>query len=90
MVGGGRIFSHAKRVNDSVMKSMKLSTTDHDLWREHAHAYPRKIVARDDILDALVAAVTGMNELRTVPGNPEVDSCGLPMEMVYSLVEAAT
>ncbi len=42
--------------------------------------------ARDDILDALAAAVTarfGFNALKTLPEAPERDEEGLPMEMVH-------
>jgi len=49
--------------------------------------YPRKKVAKDDILDALVAAVTASKErqrLSSIPKITDVDSKGLPMEMVYS------
>lgn len=45
-------------------------------------------VAEDDILDALVAAITASEEkqgLLTIPEKPEYDSKGLPMEMVYVL-----
>ena len=47
--------------------------------------YPRKMVAPDDILDALVCAVTASmaEHWKTVPSVPEIDSKGLPMEMVY-------
>ena len=51
--------------------------------------YLRKHVARDDILDALAAAVTAKlgchdgNRLRTLPECPPTDGTGLPMEMVY-------
>lgn len=51
--------------------------------------YLRKEVARDDILDALAAAITsllGRRRLITVPTSPELDSIGLRMEMVYYLV----
>lgn len=46
-------------------------------------------VADDDILDAMVAAVTakiGFPRYETLPlsENPPKDSCGLPMEMVFS------
>ena len=39
----------------------------------------------DDILEAAVGAITAAHSDRwaTLPGNPEVDSHGLPMEMVY-------
>ncbi len=43
----------------------------------------------DDILDALAGAVTallGEQQIVTLPEKPEIDSRGLPMEMVYYLV----
>jgi predicted RNase H-like nuclease len=43
-------------------------------------------VSKDDILDALAATVTGVGgngRLVTTPEEPERDSKGLPMEMVY-------
>ena len=47
----------------------------------------RKCVARDDIIDALVAAVTAregsLTELDTLPEIAPTDEKGLPMEMVY-------
>ena len=46
----------------------------------------RSQAARDDILDALVAAVTarlGHGRLKTIPESPATDCEGLPMEMVY-------
>lgn len=47
----------------------------------------RKDVARDDILDALVCALVASSpdQWLTVPPCPEVDSRGLPMEIVYAL-----
>lgn len=50
--------------------------------------YKRAEVARDDILDALAAAVTAYrgwpNHLHTLPfNNPQIDGNGLPMEMVF-------
>ena len=48
---------------------------------------PKNTVARDDILDALSAAITastGPDALATLPQNPETDAKGLPMQMVYS------
>lgn len=49
-----------------------------------------KDVARDDLLDALAAAVTGLlglGKLKTLPEIPEHDVHGLPMEMVYYIPE---
>ena len=48
--------------------------------------FRRKVVARDDILDALAAAVVAYHHhdrLRTLPECPPKDPKGLPMEIVY-------
>jgi len=47
--------------------------------------YKKKDVARDDILDALVAAYCAkrVDECCTLPASPETDGQGLPMEMLY-------
>ena len=51
--------------------------------------WTRRDVAKDDILDALVAVVTAYlghddeGGLQTIPGHPSTDSMGLPMEMVF-------
>lgn len=50
--------------------------------------YSQKEVKKDDILDALSAALTakiGFDNLSSLPPQPERDSLGLPMEMVYFL-----
>lgn len=56
---------------------------------EHARTkYPRKLVEKDDIVDALACAVTAMmcrEKASILPANPEIDSKGLPMEIVYHL-----
>jgi predicted RNase H-like nuclease len=67
------ILSHLNPLTDAIV-SHGLSR-----WR-------RSEVARDDILDALAAAVTaelGRGDFETVPRDPEQDARGLPMEMVY-------
>ena len=47
----------------------------------------RKQVARDDIVDALVGAVTAshMDRLQTLPSETELDEKELPMEIVYAI-----
>lgn len=48
--------------------------------------FRRKDVARDDAVDAMVAAITASADaavLRTLPLYPARDAVGLPMEMVY-------
>ena len=46
----------------------------------------KKDLANDDILDALVGAVTASHypNLETLPQKPPIDDEGLPMEMVYA------
>jgi hypothetical protein len=46
--------------------------------------YYRRDLGHDDILDALVAAVTARRPLCTLPENPPRDGKGLPMEIVYA------
>lgn len=49
--------------------------------------FPRSMVARDDILDAMVAAVTaGCRLLKSIPEAPCRDALGLPMEMVFAML----
>lgn len=48
--------------------------------------FPRNQVSKDDVLDALAAAVTALCpnvHLATIPKVPDHDAYGLPMEMVY-------
>jgi predicted RNase H-like nuclease len=48
--------------------------------------FMRKDLARNDILDAIVLAVSAqlsLTSIRTVPSNPPRDKMGLPMEIVY-------
>ena len=49
--------------------------------------YRRVKVARDDIVDALVGAITASHSsaLSSFPQDPETDETGLPMEIVYWL-----
>ena len=57
-----------------------------DVYNDACSKFSRKNVAKDDILDALAAAVTawkGYAHLQTVPEDPPKDPKCLPMEMVY-------
>lgn len=52
--------------------------------------FPRKSVGRDDVVDAMVAAITATastDSLQTLPAYPPKDSQGLPMEMVYAFIQ---
>lgn len=63
-----------------------------DCFESCKNQYPRKEVARDDILDALVGAVTAMQypNIASLPSNPSLDEVGLPMEIVYASVGSAS
>lgn len=60
----------------------------HELFEQASSQYLRRQLAYDDIIDAMVCAVTsrcGYENYSTVPVTPEQDSHGLAMEMVYWL-----
>ena len=60
----------------------------HELFENAKSQYLRRQVAYDDIIDAMVCAVTakyGYNQYSTIPIAPNKDAKGLPMEMVYWL-----
>ena len=60
------------------------------IFRKARDKYMKKEVADDDILDALALAITAKivsqngDRLGTLPEDPQTDSKGLPMEMVYA------
>jgi predicted RNase H-like nuclease len=56
------------------------------LYDAASERYRRREVARDDILDAMAAAITAdcaPDDLLTLPATPRRDRHGLPMEMLY-------
>lgn len=89
-LAGHRPMEFAKKKPNGFLERKRILQTVYqftDNIVEHAlMTYKRKEVARDDILDALAAAITakmGFGVFSTIPGIPQVDSKGLPMEMVY-------
>lgn len=86
----GQPMQHAKKRTEglaeraALLQSIYPRTTD--IIDYALSTYRRKDVARDDILDALAAAVTGLQggqALASIPQEPEFDERGLRMEMVY-------
>jgi predicted RNase H-like nuclease len=58
----------------------------HAIFDQASGEFLRRQVARDDIIDAMVCAVTakvGYGRYRTLPARPPRDGQGLPMEIVY-------
>jgi len=88
-LAGGRPMSHYKKTEPGFAERLELLCAR---WPEAPAAIeaalaalPRSKVARDDITDALVLAVTARldwDHLETVPAQAEHDQAGLPMAMV--------
>ena len=59
-----------------------------DCYKDALNTYKRKDVATDDILDAMVGAVTAMHlpRIKTLPESPITDEEGLAMEIVYAFI----
>lgn len=91
-LNGGRAMRHNKKTTQGYRERIGLLKgllpAAPGLVKRAMARYPRKQLARDDIVDALVGAVTAAlpGELRTLPDTPELDATGLPMEMVYRRV----
>ena len=90
-LAGGRPMGHHKSTEQGYLERAHVLEFvypgAYDVIAEALDTFPRSIAARDDILDALSAAVTasvGLQGLATIPAKPETDAKGLPMQMVYS------
>ena len=87
--GGSPVTSSKKRPRGQKERLRILSTDDPRsalIFEDACKSFLRKCVAKDDILDALAAAVVASRSegaLRTVPEHPPLDAEGLPMEIVY-------
>ncbi len=88
-LAGGHPMEHNKKTKEGFQARLDLLCqylpgAEKSVEGALAH-YPRITVAADDILDALVCAITAQmsGHWKTVPDNPETDSKGLAMEMVY-------
>lgn len=94
-LAGGHPVEHSKKTKEGFRERLALLSLHQpgiEASVEQAlSSYARKVVAADDILDAAVCAVTAkMPEYwRTVPDTPELDSLGLPMEIVYCDLQPA-
>jgi len=89
-LNGGRATAHNKKRaagrGERIAILEKYLPDAGAIFEAAAEAHSRKEVGRDDILDALVCAVTarfGLARLRALPAQPEVDARGLPMRILY-------
>jgi predicted RNase H-like nuclease len=93
-LSGGRPMQYSKKKQEGFFERQKILesvyTKTEAIGNEASSDYRRSEVARDDVIDALVAAVTakiGFNRFLTIPDTPPIDSKGLRMEMVYFPLE---
>jgi predicted RNase H-like nuclease len=89
-LNGGESMQHNKKTEDGFKERLRLLNRYYSGSKAVAESvlssFARKEVGKDDILDALAAAVTAKlanGSLRSLPEVPERDLTGLPMEMVY-------
>jgi len=88
-LNGGQAVLASKKTDEGFETRMQLLEPhlrqSRSCVEDAMRAYPRKVVARDDIVDALVVALTAskINNINTLPSKPEVDSKGLTMEIAY-------
>lgn len=86
----GHPMEHSKKTAEGCSERMQVLQSVYpntkDIINRALSAYKRKEVTRDDILDALSAAVTatvGVQRFVSIPEKPEFDSRGLRMEIVH-------
>ena len=63
-----------------------------DLYEDALSSYLRKHVSRDDIVDAMAAAISSFvtrGELQEIPSERQIDLKGLPMRMVIPRLPGA-
>jgi predicted RNase H-like nuclease len=89
-LNGGKSMQHNKRTEDGFKERLQLlelrNPGSEVIVTSVLNRFARKEIERDDLMDALAAAVTGKlgkGSLRSFPEWPERDSTGLPMEIVY-------
>lgn len=89
-LNGQRPLKHGKKKAHGAEERLEVLSgtfpSAENCYQDALNTYKRKDVAADDILDAMVGAVTAMHfpKIKTLPESPIVDETGLPMEMVYA------
>lgn len=85
-----RPMPHGKKTSEGQSDRLQLLQSYWDqsqtMLQHTMKTYMRKEVLADDILDATALAIAATFPLQTLPEKPEIDEVGLPMEIVYPLV----
>ncbi len=86
-------FNYYKKTEEGLKNRlnsiMDYCNCDGSFYESALKRFQRKIVARDDILDAWVLAISasfGKKNLRFIPENYQYDSTGLPMRIAIPMV----
>lgn len=89
-MAGGHPMKYSKKKHEGLLERMRILQSIYpgtdDIVKLALSTYRCKDVKQDDILDALSVAVTAMKgayRLISIPEEPEFDSQGLRMEIVY-------
>ena len=91
---GGRSMGHNKKTDGGFRERFELLVERYPeaerLLGSILLQAGKQRVARDDAVDALAAALTGLGpgRLRTIPETPERDAVGIPMEMVFAVASS--
>ena len=88
-----QIFNDYKKTEEGLKNRlnfiMDYCNCDSSFYESALKRFTRKVIAKDDILDAWVLAISasfGKNNLRFLPENYQYDSTGLPMRIAIPMV----
>lgn len=94
-LNGRRSMAHTKRsvsgYGERLAVLQRFFKSTEKIAAEAISRFQRSAVGRDDVLDALAAAVVGYlskGDLLLIPDPAPTDECGIPMEMVYYFPES--
>lgn len=90
-LAGGKAMVHNKKTELGIEERLSvlknINRFSEEIYNKSIQTFKRKNLAKDDILDALVLAITAAspsNTLPSIPENPERDLKNLPMEIVFT------
>jgi predicted RNase H-like nuclease len=91
-LAGEKQLTHPKKTDEGIEERIRILEKyfpeTRKLYQQALASIPRKYLARDDILDALVLAISARHVkgcgMKILPEEPETDELGIPMQIVYS------
>ena len=86
----GTALKHSKKKIEGIKERLNvlnsINNNSEEIFNYSLGKYKRKYLGKDDILDAISLALTArgnINSLISIPKNPQYDSKGIQMEIVY-------